>query len=502
MIEGILIGLGTALTLQNLIMVVVGCLVGTFIGMLPGLGPMSAIALMIPIAIGFDPAAGIILMAAVYYGAIFGGSTSSILINAPGVASTVATSFDGYPLAKKGHAGKALAIAAYASFSGGVIGALLLLVAAPSLAEVSLAFQSTDYFALMVLGLTAVAAFAGKGNVLKALLMTVVGLMLSTVGTDQTVGVQRFTFGMIDLVDGVSFLLLAMAMFALSEALMGVLKPVSEDSRRREMDAQRNLGSMAVTAKETAEIAPVIGRSSILGFLIGVLPGAGATIASFLAYGTEQRLAGPTKGAEFGKGSVRGLAAPESANNAAATGSFVPLLTLGIPGSGTTAIMLGALISYGIQPGPRLYIDQPDVFWSVIVSMWIGNIILLILNLPLIPYIARILAIPGRFLLPLVFFFSMIGVYFVSFNTFDIQMMVIFAIAAVVFRLLDFPTAPMILGFILGGMMEENLRRALLINNDSWSFLWERELTLSILVIAALILVAPTITGLLRRRKA
>ncbi|MEO1469637.1 MAG: tripartite tricarboxylate transporter permease [Pseudomonadota bacterium] len=499
MIDGILIGLGTALTFQNLIMVMVGCLVGTFIGMLPGLGPMSAIALMIPIAIGFDPAAGIILMAAVYYGAIFGGSTSSILINAPGVASTVATSFDGYPLAKQGHAGKALAIAAYSSFAGGVIGALLLLFAAPQLASVSLAFQSTDYFALMVLGLTAVAAFAGRGQVLKALLMTVVGLMLSTVGTDQTQGIQRFTFGMIDLLDGVSFLLLAMATFALSEALMSVLRPVSEADRQREMDAQRGVGSMKVSRREAVEIAPVIGRSSILGFLIGVLPGAGATIASFLAYGTEQRLAGPKKGAEFGHGSVRGLAAPESANNAAATGSFVPLLTLGIPGSGTTAIMLGALISYGIQPGPRLYLDQPDVFWSVIISMWIGNIILLILNLPLIPYIARILAIPGRFLLPLIFFFSLIGVYFVSFNTFDIHMMVIFAVAAVALRLLGFPMAPMILGYILGGMMEENLRRALLINDDSWSFLWERPLTLSILLIAAATMLIPMLWPMVAR---
>lgn len=499
MLEGILIGLGTALTFQNLIMVVVGCLVGTFIGMLPGLGPMSAIALMIPIAIGFDPAAGIILMAAVYYGAIFGGSTSSILINAPGVASTVATSFDGYPMAKKGQGGKALAIAAYASFSGGVIGAILLLVAAPKLAEVSLAFQSTDYFALMVLGLTAVAAFAGKGNVLKAFLMTVVGLMLSTVGTDQTQGVQRFTFGMIDLLDGVSFLLLAMATFALSEALMGVIKPTSEEDRQKEMDAQRNVGSMAVTRAEAKEIAPVIGRSSILGFLIGVLPGAGATIASFLAYGTEQRLAGQKKGAEFGHGSIRGLAAPESANNAAATGSFVPLLTLGIPGSGTTAIMLGALISYGIQPGPRLYIDEPQVFWAVIISMWIGNVILLILNLPLIPYIARVLAIPQRFLLPLIFFFSLIGVYFVSFNTFDIHMMVVFAIAAVILRLLNFPMAPMILGYILGGMMEENLRRALLINNDSWAFLWERELTLAILLIAATTVFMPIVWPKIRR---
>ncbi|WP_136659886.1 tripartite tricarboxylate transporter permease [Nitratireductor sp. XY-223] len=491
MIEGILIGLGTALTPVNIMFVFTGCLIGTFIGMLPGLGPMSAIALMIPVAASLEPATGIILMAAVYYGAIFGGSTSSILINAPGVASTVATSFDGYPLAKQGKAGKALAIAAYSSFSGGVIAAIFLLVAAPFLAAVSLSFHSADYFALMVLGLTAVAAFAGKGDVLKALLMTVIGLMLSTVGTDQTQGVPRFTLGLIDLTDGISFLLLVMATFALSEALIAILKPSGDDKRQEEMEASTKLGSMKVTGGEVKEMVPVIGRSSILGFIIGVLPGAGATIASFLAYGTEQRLAGPEKGKLFGKGSIRGLSAPETANNAAATGSFVPLLTLGIPGSGTTAIMLGALIGYGIQPGPRLYIDQPAVFWSVIVSMWIGNIVLLILNLPLIPYIAKILAIPSRFLLPLILFFSLIGVYFVSFNTFDIQLMVLFGLIAVVLRFLDFPMAPMILGFILGGMMEENLRRALLINNDSWSFLWQRPLTLTILVIAGFCLFAP-----------
>ncbi|VAW10074.1 Tripartite tricarboxylate transporter TctA family [hydrothermal vent metagenome] len=501
MLEGILIGLSTALTPTNLLFVVMGCLMGTFIGMLPGLGPMSAIALMIPVAASLEPASGIILMAAVYYGAIFGGSTSSILINAPGVASTVATSFDGFPMAKRGEAGKALAIAAYSSFSGGVIAAILLLVAAPYLASISLSFHSSDYFALMVLGLTAVAAFAGKGEVLKALLMTVFGLMLSTVGTDQTQGIPRFTLGMIDLIDGISFLLLVMATFALSEALMAILKSggAGDKQRKAEKEASTNLGSMALSKAEVKEMVPVIGRSSILGFLIGVLPGAGATIASFLAYGTEQRIAGPEKGKKFGKGSVRGLCAPETANNAAATGSFVPLLTLGIPGSGTTAIMLGALIGYGIQPGPRLYIDQPEVFWSVIVSMWIGNIVLLILNLPLIPHIAKVLTIPSRFLLPLILFFSLIGVYFVSFNTFDIQLMVLFGMAAILLRFLDFPLAPMILGFILGGMMEENLRRALLINDDSWSFLWERPLTLTILVIAGLCLLVPMATPYIQR---
>ncbi|MCJ8322819.1 MAG: tripartite tricarboxylate transporter permease [Rhizobiales bacterium] len=492
MLEGILMGLTTAVSPINLAMVVAGCMVGTFIGMLPGLGPISAIALMIPITYGLEPSTGLILMAGVYYGAIFGGSTSSILINAPGVAGTVATAFDGYPMAKKGQAGKALAIAAYSSFSGGTIATLLLLVAAPSLAAVSLSFHSTDYFALMVLGLTAVAAFAGKGNVVKAILMTVLGLMISTIGTDQTQGIQRFTMGITDLIDGISFLLLAMAAFALSEALLVVLRPKSDKARAKELEAQSNLGSMKLSKAEIKEMIPVIGRSSLLGFFVGVLPGAGATIASFLAYGMEQRIAGE-KGKEFGTGSIRGLTAPETANNAACSGSFVPLLTLGIPGSGTTAIMLGALISYGIQPGPRLYLDNPTVFWSVIISMYIGNVVLLILNLPLIPYIAKILSIPSNILTPLILFFSLIGVYFVSFNTFDIHLMVIFAVAAVGLRLLDFPLAPMLLGFILGGMMEENLRRALLINDDSWSFIIERPLTLSILLIAAATLVLPAI---------
>ncbi len=503
MLDGILQGLSTAASPVNLLMVFVGCFAGTFIGMLPGLGPISAIALMIPITYGFDPATGMILMAGVYYGAIFGGSTSAILINAPGVAGTVATAFDGYPLAKQGHAGKALAIAAYSSFSGGTIAAIFLLFAAPALASVSLSFQSADYFALMVLGLTAVSAFAGKGKFLIAVLMTLFGLMLSTIGTDQTAGLQRFTFGSLDLIDGISFLLLAMATFALSEALMVVLKP-EKISQEAEEATKGKLGSMKVSKEEVKDLAPVVGRSSVLGFFIGVLPGAGATIASFLAYGMERSFASAKEKLKFGKGSLRGLAAPETANNAACSGSFVPLLTLGIPGSGTTAVMLGALISYGVQPGPRLFVEQPAVFWSVIISMYIGNIILLVLNQPLIPYIARLLALPKQILTPLILFFSLIGVYLVSFNTFDIHIMVIVAILAIVFRLINFPLAPMLLGFILGGMMEDNLRRALAISDGELSFLWERPITASILGITVIVLLAPLVQNLIdvRRRRA
>ena len=500
MLDGILQGLTTAVSPINLMMVFVGCFAGTFIGMLPGLGPISAIALMIPITYGFDPATGMILMAGVYYGAIFGGSTSAILINAPGVAGTVATAFDGYPLAKQGHAGKALALAAYSSFSGGTIAAIFLLIAAPALASVSKSFQSADYFALMVMGLTAVAAFAGKGKFLMALLMTVLGLMLSTIGQDQD-GLQRFTFGSLELIDGISFLLLAMATFALSEALMVVLKP-EQKSKEAEEATKGSLGSMKMTREEVKDIAPAVGRSSVLGFFVGVLPGAGATIASFLAYGMERNFASAKEKLKFGKGSLRGLAAPETANNAACSGSFVPLLTLGIPGSGTTAVMLGALISYGVQPGPRLFEENPTVFWSVIISMYIGNIILLILNLPLIPYIARLLSMPKQILTPLILFFSLMGVYLVSSNTFDIHLMVIISAVAIVIRLMDFPLAPMLLGFILGGMMEENLRRAMTINDDSISFLWERPITLTILLITLVVIFMPLFGLVIEKYKA
>ena len=499
--EGIATGLSTVLVPTNLVLVAGGCIAGTFIGMLPGLGPISAIALMIPITYGFDPASGMILMAGVYYGAIFGGSTSSILVNAPGVAGTVATSFDGYPMAQQGKAGKALAIAAVASFAGGTVAAVLLMIAAPLLAKVSLSFQSPDYLMLMILGLTAVSAFASRGNVVQALIATVIGLMLSTVGTDPSAGIQRFTFGSLDLVDGIGFLLLAMATFALSEALMSVLKTGARASAEIE-HASEGIGSLKIEREEVRQMAPVIGRSSIVGFFVGVLPGAGATIASFLAYGMERALAPAREKRRFGEGSVRGLAAPETANNAACTGSFVPLLTLGIPGSGTTAVMLGALVSYGVQPGPQLFQSNPDVFWSVIISMYIGNVILLILNLALIPYIARLLALPRQLLVPLILFFSLVGVYLVSFNTFDIVMMTGFAVAAIFLRLFGYPMAPLILGFILGGMMEDNLQRTLTLYDGSLRFVWERPVSLGIAVLLVIVVLTPVVRAVRDRRRA
>lgn len=488
MIDGILLGLSTALSFYNLLMVVAGCLIGTFIGMLPGLGPMSIIAIMIPVAINIgEPSTAIIMLAGVYYGAIFGGSTSSILINAPGVAGTVATSFDGYPLARKGQAGKALAIAAISSFAGGTIGAILLLGFAPALSSVALLFHSAEYFALMVVGLSAIAAFAGTGKVAKALMMTIAGLMLATVGESALFNAPRFTLGIQDLQSGFSFVTLAMAIFALPEAFYMVLKPQSQTR-----NTANKITGLMVTKQEIKTIAPVIGRQSIQGFLIGVMPGAGATIASFLGYAVERNIAKGESQAEFGKGSIKGLAAPETANNAACTGSFVPLLTLGIPGSGTTAILLGALIALNVDPGPRLMIDRPEIFWSVIVSMYIGNVVLLILNLPLIPYIAKVLAVPRNYLLPFILFFTMMGAYIGQNNSTELLLLIGMGVAATILRFADYPLPPLLIGFILGSMMEDNFARAVNLS-DGVSFMWQRPGTLGLLIAGMVMIFLPFI---------
>ena len=485
--EGILQGLSTALSLYNLLMVAAGCAIGTLIGMLPGLGPISIIAIMIPFAIQLgDPATALIMLAGVYYGAIFGGSTSSILINAPGVAGTVATSFDGYPMARRGEAGKALTIAAIASFCGGTVGAILLFVFAPVLADAATLFWSAEYFAMMTLGMTAVAAFAGKNRVLKALLMAIIGVMLATVGESALHQAPRFTLGISDLQSGVHFVTLVMGLFALPEAIFLILRRTQQNKAQ----SAGAIGNLRFNLAEAKQMAPVVGRQSLIGFMVGVLPGAGATIASFLGYAMERNIAPPEERKQFGKGSVRGLAAPETANNAACTGSFVPLLTLGIPGSGTTAVLLGALIALNVSPGPSMLHDRPEIFWSVIISMYIGNIVLLILNLPLIPYIARLLAVPRNYLVPFVIFFSLIGAYIGQNNPTELFIMIGLGALAVVFRFTGYPLPPLVIGFILGGMMEDNFGRALR-KAGGIEFLWERPLTLGLLICALLLLAAP-----------
>ena len=486
MLEGLLIGLETAFSLKNLFMVIGGCIIGTFIGMLPGLGPMSIIAIMIPVAITLgDPSAALILLAGVYYGAIFGGSTSSILLNAPGVAGTVATSFDGYPMARAGKAGKALTIAAISSFAGGTIGAILLMIFAPALSSVALLFHSAEYFALMIVGLSAIAAFAGSGQVAKAILMTILGLMMATVGEGALFNMPRFTMGLMDLQSGFSFITLAMAIFALPEAIFLVLNPA-----RAAHGESGKIENLRITKQEAKSITPVIGRQSAQGFFIGVLPGAGATIASFLGYAVERNIAPEHEKKEFGKGSIKGLAAPETANNAACTGSFVPLLTLGIPGSGTTAILLGALIALNVSPGPRLMTDEPQIFWAVIISMYIGNVVLLILNLPLIPYIAKVLTIPRTFLIPFILFFTLMGSYIGQNNSTELLILVGLGVCATIMRFANYPMAPLLIGFILGRMLEDNFSRSMQLY-DGISFIVERPMTMILLFLAAFLVVLP-----------
>ncbi|MDP5276222.1 tripartite tricarboxylate transporter permease [Chengkuizengella axinellae] len=491
-IENILNGFAVALSLKNMLFVFIGVLSGTVIGMLPGLGPISAIAIMIPLSYGMEPASALILMAGVYYGAIFGGSTSSILLNAPGVSGTVATSFDGYPLAKQGKAGKALAIAAISSFGGGTISVFALMLVAPMMASFATQFGPTEYFALMFLGLSAISSLS-EGSTIKALISAVIGLMIATVGRDLLTGTARFTFGSVNLLDGIDFLVIALGLFALAEVTNLVL------TRNKENNSGSEVGSLRVTKQEAKEISGPIARHSVLGFIIGVLPGAGATIASFLSYITEKRI---SKNPEtFGKGNIKGLAAPEASNNAATSGAFVPLLTLGIPGSGTTAVLLGALLVAGVTPGPLLMQDEPNVFWGVIASMYFGNIFLLILNLPLIPLIAKILYIPKRLLISLVIVFCLIGVYGISFNTFDLYLLLGFGVLGYVMRLLSFPAAPLILAFILGGMMETSFRQALIISKGDYLTFVQSPISAILIGVSILSLVLPMIRKRLSKNK-
>ena len=420
-----------------------------------------------------------IMMAGVYYGAVFGGSTSAILVNAPGVASTVPTSFDGYPMTRRGQAGRALAVAAYASFAGGTVGAIALLAFATTLAAVATAFQSPEYALALIFALSALAAFAPRGEVGKTLAMALLGLMLGTVGTDDAAGTQRFTFGRLELADGLSFVMVAMATFALAEAFRMVVHGEEQRPAPRLAHPRLHPG-------DAKAMAPAVGRSAGLGFLVGVLPGAGATLASFFAYELQRRF---RRGDD--RDEVRGVAAPEAANNAACTGSFVPLLTLGIPGSGTTAVLLGVMLSYGVQPGPMLLDSAPALFWGVIVSMYIGNLVLLALNLPLIPFIAQVVNIRRTVLVPLVMVFALLGVYLTSLNTFDVQLMLIVAVAGFTLRLARFPLPPLLLGFILSGMLESNLRRTLLLAEGDWAMLLARPASVCLLLLCAVVWLVP-----------
>lgn len=483
-------GFGTALIWYNLIFAFVGVLIGTAVGVLPGIGPMSGVALLIPVTAsitgGLPPeqaaTSAIILLAGVYYGAMYGGSTTSILLNTPGESSSVVTTLDGYQMAKKGRAGSALSIAAIGSFVAGIVTLIALISLAKPLSEVALKFGPAEYFSLMLLGLGAVSGLAGK-SVTKALIMTVCGLLLGTIGIDSVSGIARFTFDVPWLFQGIEFLTIAVGLFALGEVFKTILEKEEDEGE------MARINNLIPSKEELKESAGPIARGSILGFFVGILPGAGATLASFFSYLLEKKISkNPGK---FGTGAIAGVAAPESANNAASGGAMIPLLTMGIPGSGTTAILMGALMMYNVQPGPLLFEDHPQVAWGLIASMFIGNIMLLILNLPLVKVFAKIIQTPKQFLIPMVIAISIFGVYAVQVSMYDLLLLLGCGVCGYFLSKNDYPIAPLVLGLVLGPMVENNLRRALTISNGDYSVFFTRPISLAFLLITALWLIVP-----------
>jgi len=483
-------GFGTALQPLNLLVVFLGVLIGTIIGMLPGIGPINAIAILIPIsfALGLPPTAMLILFSGIYYGSQYGNSISTILLNVPGTASSVATALDGYPMARSGRGGPALAISAIASFIGGTLSIFGLVLFAPLLAQWAIRFGPAEYFVLIVFTFTTISALTGR-NFFKGLIATGIGLAIATVGLDLT-NVARFTFGQFRLYDGFDFVVVTIGLFAVSEVFTLV------EQTRAGQASVGAVGRVMITAKEFVSSFFVMVRSSILGFLVGVLPGAGATIASFLAYTTEQRLVDHE--GNFGKGDIRGVAAPEAANNASVSGAMIPLLTLGVPGSGTTAVMLGALLALNLAPGPLFITRNADLFWGLIASMYIGNVMLLVLNLPLVGLFVRILLIPRWILVPSVVAIAYVAVYSATSSPFDLFAMTAFGVLGFFMRKLGYPLAPVVLAVVLGPMMEVNLRRALSLNNGDWGVLVGSPITIGLWIMVAVSLFLPL---LVRRRK-
>jgi TctA family transporter len=455
LIASIAIGLGTALAPINLLYCLVGVLLGTMIGVLPGLGPLATIAMLLPVTFGLPAEASLIMLAGIYYGAQYGGSTTAILINLPGESSSIVTALDGYQLARQGKAGLALATAAVGSFVAGTIATFLIALFAPLLAKLALRFGPAEYFSLMVLGLVASVVIA-HGSLLKAVGMILLGLLLGLVGTDVNSGTQRFSFGQTELIDGINFVVVAMGLFGLGEVIRNL-----EHTEQREVLQQR-IGRLALSREDLkAIIAPVL-RGTAIGSVLGILPGGGAMLSSFTAYSLEKKISSQPE--RFGRGAIEGVAGPESANNAGAQTSFIPMLTLGIPSNPVMALMIGAMIMQGIQPGPQVMTNQPTLFWGVIASMWTGNLFLLVLNLPLIGLWIRLLTMPYRFLFPAIVMFCAIGAFSLANTTFDIYLMALFGMLGYMFIKLDCEPAPLLLGYILGPMMEEYLRRALILS--------------------------------------
>ena len=485
------LGLQTATGLENLLYCLIGVVLGTAVGVLPGLGPVTTIAMLLPLTFGLPPVAALIMLAGIYYGAQYGGSTTAILVNMPGEASSVVTALDGYQMARQGRAGRALAIAAIGSFFAGTMATLVIALFAPPLAEVALTFGPAEYFSLMVLGLVAAIVLA-HGPLLHAFGMILIGLLLGISGTDVNSGAVRYTLGVPELVDGIGFVALAMGLFGVGEIIANL-----EQGFERQVSVG-TIERLMPTRQDCMRIIGPILRGTALGSLLGVLPGGGALLAAFGAYTLEKRLS--KRPDEFGRGAVEGVAAPEAANNAGAQTSFIPMLTLGIPSNPTMALMVGAMIIQGIQPGPSVMREQATLFWGLIVSMWIGNLMLLILNLPLIRIWVMMIRFPYHFLYPTIILFCAIGVFSLNNTNFDVYLLALFGLLGYIFRKLDAEPAPLLLAFVLGPMMEEFLRRALLISRGDPLVLISRPVSAAMLIIAAC-LVLIVVTPALRRTR-
>ena len=491
-LSNLALGFGQALSLANLTYCFIGVLLGTVVGVLPGLGPVATIAMLLPITFQLPPVSSLIMLAGIYYGAQYGGSTTAILINVPGESSSVVTALDGYQLARQGKAGYALFTAAVGSFFAGTIATFLIAGFAPPLAELALKFGPAEYFSLMVMGLAASVALA-HGSVVKAVAMVVVGLLLGTVGQDLYTGTPRFTLGLTDLSDGLEFVALVMGVFGLGEIVRNL-----EDEHTRSAVAAKVSGLIPTRAEFLATIWPIL-RGTGLGSILGILPGGGAMLASFAAYSLEKRFASDPS--RFGKGAIEGVAGPESANNAGAQTSFIPMLTLGIPSNPVMALMIGAMIIQGIVPGPNVINEKPELFWGIVASMWVGNLMLLVLNLPMIGVWVRFLMVPYHVLFPGIIAVCCIGVYSVSNNTFDVYTMAVFGVIGYALVKLDCEPAPLLLGFVIGRMLEEYLRRAMLLSRGDPFVFFQRPISAVLLIISIAALVAVLIPSVSKTRE-
>jgi len=486
-------GFAVALTPSNLLYCLLGSLIGTAIGVLPGLGPPATIALLLPVTYSIPATSAVIMLAGIFYGAMYGGSTTSILLNIPGEAASVVTCLDGYQMARRGRAGAALSIAAFGSFIAGTLGLVGLMFLAPPLAAAALRFGPPEYFALLVLGLVMVGYLSGA-SMTKGLMMAALGLLLGTVGLDPIMGTPRFTYGVYKLSEGFEFILAAMGLFGIGEVLAN-----AEQTFRGEVLRAR-IGSLLPSRDEWREAGPAIVRGSLLGFFIGVLPGGGAIISSFLAYAVEKRWSRHPE--RFGQGAVAGVAGPESANNSAATGSFIPLLTLGVPGNASIAMIFAALLIHGVRPGPLLVTEHPDIFWGLIASMYVGNVVLLALNLPLVWMWVKLLQVPYPLLAPFIVVFVLVGAYSVNNSVFDLGITVAFGLLGYAMRRLDFEPAPLVLAMILGPQLEASLRRSLIYSRGDLLVFFERPISAALLALALVMLASPALRGAVGRRLA